>query len=358
MFYKVVGLMSGTSLDGLDIACVDFWEENNSWSFRLTHATTIEFQFDLLSKLENVRNHTAWELTLLDLELGSFFGKSVSAFLESNHIDKSSIHLIASHGHTVFHQPQNRVTLQIGKGQEIARITGIQTVNNFREKDVLYGGQGAPLVPIGDRDLFAKTDQFDALINLGGFANITILKDHKINAFDICPCNLVLNKYSKILGFPFDKDGAFGKQSKSQNSDLLSRLNALPHFKMNQPKSLGAEWIEAEFYPILDSHNSSAQDKIGVCYEVISDQIAAVLEQEEIRNVLVSGGGAKNKHLIELIEKKCSAKITVPSKDIIDFKEAIIFAYLGVLFMENKPNCLSEVTHASQDLVGGVLYRP
>lgn len=356
MFYKAIGIMSGTSLDGLDLVCVDLNANEDSWSFDLEFAETIKFPQDLVSKLEMSRDFSALQLAILDLELGTFIGNSVVDFMRRNDIEEEDIDLIASHGHTVFHQPEKRITVQIGCGQEIARITGIVTVCDFRKKDVLSGGQGAPLVPIGDRDLFAHEYDCDALINLGGFANITLIKGDLVRAFDIGPCNLVLNRYAKLLGYPFDKGGALGKNAATKFPSLLQTLNDLPYFKAPLPKSLGAEWLDKHFYPLLDIDELTAQDKLGVCYEVISDQIAAILNSHDVKRTLISGGGAKNEYLIDLIQQKTKAEIIIPEPEIIDYKEAIVFAYLGVLFMEAAPNCLSSVTGASEDVCGGVMY--
>jgi len=295
-------------------------------------------------------------LAHLDIDLGTFIGNSVVDFIRRNDIDTDELDLIASHGHTVFHQPENRLTLQIGAGQEIARITGITTVCDFRKKDVLFGGQGAPLVPIGDRDLFAEEYDCEALINLGGFANITLIKGDLVRAFDIGPCNLVLNKYAKLLGASYDKGGALGRSASNKYPMLVQTLNGLSYFRTPFPKSLGVEWLDKHFYPLLDIDELTAQDKLGVCYEVLSDQIAAVLNQEKIKRTLISGGGAKNEYLIDLIKQKTDTEIIIPEPEIIDYKEALIFAYLGVLYMDAEPNCLSSVTGASQDVVGGVMF--
>jgi anhydro-N-acetylmuramic acid kinase len=356
MFYKAIGIMSGTSLDGLDIACVDFSYEDDSWSFELLCAETVQFPQNLCAKLEQARNLNALQMTELDLEFGTFIGNSVLDFIRKHKLDDDELDLIASHGHTVFHQPEKRITLQIGSGQEIARITGIPTVCDFRKKDVLFGGQGAPLVPIGDRDLFAQKYKCDALINLGGFANITLINKDLVRAFDIGPCNLVLNKYAKLLGASYDKGGALGRSSSNEFPLLVQTLNALPYFSAAIPKSLGAEWLDQHFYPLLDIDELTAQDKLGVCYEVISDQIAAVLNENKIQRVLLSGGGAKNEYLIELIQQKSQAENVIPETSIIDYKEALVFAYLGVLYMEAEPNCLSSVTGASEDVCGGVMF--
>lgn len=358
MFYRAIGIMSGTSLDGLDIVYCHFHFSEGKLSFKIQASETVVFSRELSKKLENARAFNSLDLLELDLELGGFIGSAVLDFLQKFSIPSAEVDFIASHGHTVFHQPEKRITLQIGKGQEIARITGIQTVCNFREKDVLFGGQGAPLVPVGDRDLFQQQYQVEAFINLGGFANITHISPESIEAFDIGPCNLVLNRYAKVLGYSYDRGGELGRIAKSKHPNLVQTLNDLPYFKQQSPKSLGAEWLDAHFYKLLDIDELSAQDKLGICYEVISDQMAKVLTERNIKSALVTGGGAKNDYLIELVREKCPCEIVIPEMEIVDFKEALVFAYLGVLFMEGSPNALKEVTSASVSVCGGVLYRP
>lgn len=358
MFYKVVGIMSGTSLDGLDIVICDFSSNNGSYNFEIIASETVDFTRDLSKSLENARSLDGLGLIHLDLELGTFIGERVEDFLEKHNVHAQQINFIASHGHTVFHQPEKRITCQIGNGQEIARITGIPTISNFREKDVLFGGQGAPLVPIGDRDLFREKYKTDVFINLGGFANATFIHEDTIEAFDISPCNLVLNRYAKLLGYAYDTGGWLGRDAKNEHQSLVSTLNNLDYFSKKPPKSLGAEWLASNFYKFLDLDELSAQDKLGICYEVISDQIAKVLLEKNTSSALLTGGGAKNDYLIDLIRQKSKTEIILPNQDIVDFKEAVVFAYLGVLFMEGKNNSLREVTAAKESVCGGVLHKP
>lgn len=358
MFYNAIGIMSGTSLDGLDIVHCKFIKTQDKWSYELLAAQTITFPKQLANRLAKARELGGLELIELDLSLGSFIGNRINDFLRSEEIKSEEINFIASHGHTIFHQPQRRITYQIGNGQEIARVTGLPIVCDFRKKDVLYGGQGAPLVPIGDRDLFSTIFNTEAMLNLGGFANITHIHREQIEAFDIGPCNLVLNRYARVLGQTFDRGGDLGRIAKIKLPHLVQTLNDLAYFHQDSPKSLGVEWLDGHFYKLLDIDELSAQDKLGICYEVISDQIATVLDNRTIKKALVTGGGAKNDYLIELIREKCNTEIVVPDPKTIDYKEAIVFAYLGVLFFEKQPNCLKEVTAASESVCGGVLYKP
>lgn len=356
--YNLIGIMSGTSMDGLDLAFVQFSKKTKVWSFEMVCATTYTYPKDLLAALSHSKNLSALEILELDLHLGTFIGKQVNAFISENKLNKSHINAIASHGHTVFHQPEKRLTFQIGNGQEIARITRLQTICDFRAKDVLFGGQGAPLVPVGDRDLFAPKYNCKAFINLGGFANVSILLDEDVSAFDIAPCNLLLNRYANILGFAYDKNGELGREVYFTDQELLDSLNQLEFYQKAPPKSLGTEWLENQFLPIFEQNKHSALQYLASAYEHISDQIAQVIFTNELESVFLSGGGAKNKYLVELIQQKSQAKIMIPDNPTIDFKEATVFAYLGVLFLENEPNCLSSVTNASEDVVGGVKYMP
>ncbi len=358
MFYRTIGIMSGTSLDGLDVVQCDFVKSGSGFSFQLNTAQTYAFPKPLAQSLARARALSSLDLLDLDLQLGTFIGSCVNDLLHKAQIKTESIDFIASHGHTVFHQPDKRLTWQIGKGQEIARVTGIPTICDFREKDVLYGGQGAPLVPVGDRDLFRKKYDADAFVNLGGFANITVFINKKIQAFDIGPCNLVLNHYAKVLGYPYDKGGELGRIAKSKHPHLVQTLNDLPYFHQEPPKSLGAEWLDQYYYKLLDIGELSAQDKLGISYEVISDQLAKVFREKGIRRALLTGGGVKNDFLLELMRAKFNTELIVPDTQIIDFKEALVFAYLGVLFMQQKANSLKEVTAARESVCGGVLYRP
>jgi len=356
--YSIIGVMSGTSTDGLDIAHVTFsYDDNNQiWAHQLVNTKMYSYPDEFAKKLSAAKELNGLALKKLDNELGRFIGKSVNNFILESHTAKNEIDAIASHGHTVFHQPNEKLTLQIGNGQIIATTTGIKTINNFREKDVLYGGQGAPLVPIGDMKLFSVFA--DAFLNLGGFANISAIKNEKIVAFDICPCNLPLNLYASLVGYPYDRNGELGRSISYKNTGLVEILNNIPFYKKTWPKSLGAEWFENEFIPLLDIDELTAQEKLKVCYDHISEQISNSIISLGAKKVLATGGGAKNKFLIDLIKEKSQVEISVPEQQIIDFKEAIIFALLGALFLSEQPNCLKDVTGASENVIGGVLYKP
>lgn len=348
----MIGLMSGTSLDGLDIVHAQLNFHNNTWKHKLLHCETIDYTSDFQQKLKNAHQLSGLELTYLNKEIGEYFAQSVNNFCEKNAINKGDIDAIASHGHTIFHQPEKGMTLQIGCGQTIAVQTGIKTINNFREKDVLLGGQGAPLVPVGDALLLKG--EADAFLNLGGFANISLPEQNNL-AFDICPANIVLNAIMSEQNQRYDKDGQTGRKA-TVNTELLKQLNALKFYGKPAPKSLGLEWVEKEIYPLLKSF--SFQEKLGTFYAHIAHQIAQTLEKHNATSVMITGGGAKNSFLMTKIKEKYSGNIKLPNSDMIDFKEALIFAFLGVLNLRNENNCLAQVTGAKADSKGGNTYEP
>ena len=363
----IIGLMSGTSLDGVDLACCRFADCEGRLEWSLLAAETISYPDEWVGRLSTLENSTAYEYALADVQLGHYLGGLVCEFVE-----KHSLHVdyVASHGHTIFHQPHLGLTTQIGDGDAIAAECGLPVVFNFRRMDVALGGQGAPLVPIGDQMLFAD---YDACLNLGGIANISYRQSgacpHRAieqsvqnskfkiqnyrTAFDICPCNMALNLLARKLGQPYDKDGNVASSGQVVEP-LLSRMSALNYYAQPSPKSLGKEWFVSQFQPILEGCEHSVQDLLRTSVEHIASQIATVLNTNDIKSLLVTGGGAKNKFLISRLRQLSpGCDITVPDDDIIDYKEAIIFALLGYLRLHSKTNCLSSVTGASRDNVGG-----
>lgn len=353
--YSIIGLMSGTSLDGLDIChAILNKDEHNNWSFSILNANTFSYPEDLTSLLSGAMQLPAPALFSLDKEIGNFFGKTVLSFLEKHAIDKTSIHAIASHGHTVFHQPEKGFTVQIGCGSTISLLTGIPVINDFRTKDVILGGQGAPLVPIGDFKLFKK--EAEAFLNIGGISNISFEKDGVIRAFDCAPGNLPLNKLAGNKGLPYDKNGELARKGEI-NFFLLNLLNELEFYSKKDPKSLGAEWFEQHFYPLI-KFDRDIDNNLRTIVEHIALQIGNVLNENKLSSVFITGGGAMNTFLTERIGHYFKGEIIIPPVEIISFKEALIFAFLGALYLEKEPNCLSVVTGASRDVCGGVLHLP
>lgn len=352
--YKIIGLMSGTSLDGLDICYAKFSFKAEKWEYEILNTQVVNYSGLLLEKLKTAAKLSGLDLFLLDKELGLFYGKSVNDFISKNAISKTDIDAIASHGQTIFHQPEIGFTCQIGCGETIAAETGIQTINDFRKKDVLNGGQGAPLVPIGDKLLFSK--QADAFLNIGGFANFSkIHEDDSVTAFDICPANIVINYFARSLGLEYDKNGIIASENEVNNS-LFEMLNEIPTYSETQPTSLGIEWIEKEFFTNFYLSKSSDKENLSTVTEHAAFQIAKRLNEHDCNSVFITGGGAKNSYLISRIQHYFNGRIVIPDEETIDFKEALIFAFLGVLFLENIPNCLPSVTGAHKAVVGGVMH--
>ncbi len=346
MYKNVIGLMSGTSLDGLDISYIKFHKKNINF-FEIIQAETIEYDSDLVDKLRNSYNYSAMELMKLDADFGKYLGNQVQNFIKKHKIKK--VDLIASHGQTVFHRPDLGYTTQIGSGAWINSITKIKTICDFRTQDVALGGQGAPLVPIGDKLLFPE---YKYCLNIGGFANISIKDDNNITAFDICPANIVLNHYINKMGLAYDKGGKIASKGEI-HSKLLYELNNLSIYKSTSPKSFGWEFVEAEILPIIDNYSLKIPDILRTYVEHTAMQIANKTTDDKM---LITGGGAYHNLLIERIDKHTSTQVVIPTKQIIDFKEALIFALLGHLKDERKINILSQVTGAEYDHSSGVIF--
>ncbi|MHB0754623.1 anhydro-N-acetylmuramic acid kinase [Polaribacter sp. M15] len=344
----VIGLMSGTSLDGIDLVYVKF-ENNNHKSFKIIHSQTIEYSKQWKQVLQHAVHKSQDELKGLDVVYGQFLGQTINNFISNYKIDK--VDFIASHGHTILHQPQKKLTLQIGCGKEMAKITNTKVVCDFRTQDVKLGGQGAPLVPIGDELLFSD---YDYCLNLGGFSNISFKQGTQRIAFDICPVNIVLNHYVRKLGFQFDDKGEIASTGRL-NQHLLDQLNKLEFYQKEPPKSLGLEWVQAHIFPLIDALENNIPSILRTFTEHIAFQISKIIDSDA---VLITGGGAFNSFLVYRIECLSKVKITLPSKEFIDFKEALIFAFLGVLRVGNQVNCLSSVTGATQNHSSGVIFYP
>ncbi|GAP45013.1 1,6-Anhydro-N-acetylmuramate kinase [Lentimicrobium saccharophilum] len=346
---QAIGLMSGTSLDGLDIACCTFGFSGDKTSFSINCAETIPYQPDMILKLRQAEHAGALEFFRIHNAYGQWTGEVVRDFTERYHLHPL---LIASHGHTVFHRPEEGFTVQAGNGAQIAAITGIRTVCDFRSIDVALGGQGAPLVPVGDRLLFGN---YHACVNIGGFSNISMESEGSRIAWDICPANYVLNHYAGLSGLKFDDSGKIAR-SGNLIPGLFQQLNSLDYYSAKPPKSLGREWVEANIYPLADKYLDDIPGILHTLTMHIAEQISLSLPETSFEKVLLTGGGVHNNFLIEIIRKMTSCHIEIPEPKIINFKEALIFALLGVLRYKKIPNCLAYVTGAVSDSIGGAIY--
>lgn len=344
--FKVIGLMSGTSLDGLDVAYCEFWNEKNKWSFKILKAETISYSLEWKNLFLACETATALQLIKNHKAFGFFCGNVVKQFCATNNIIPD---FVSSHGHTIFHQPQKNITFQLGCGATIAAISGFKTICDFRSTDVALGGQGAPLVPIGDELLFSE---YDYCLNLGGFANVSFNENGKRIAFDVCPANIVLNYLSELKGKAYDENGNWARNGKI-NSELFNALNNLSFYNQSGPKSLGKEWVLETILPLLKTNATSTDDLLNTFTVHIAEQCSKIFNSG---NVLVTGGGAFNTYLIELIREKTNAKIIIPNTTTIHFKEALLFAFLGVLRITEQTNALKSVTGASKDNCGGAIY--
>lgn len=344
--YFAIGLMSGTSLDGLDL-CYAELKKNENWQFRILNAETISYTSEWKNKLQNAVHLSAENLLALDKEYGLFLGEKVQEFITKHQI--SELDLIASHGHTVFHQPHRKFTLQIGDGRAIKLITKKPVVYDFRSQDVLMGGNGAPLVPIGDEILFSD---YDACLNLGGFSNISFKKNNSRIAFDISPVNVVLNFYAEKLGKPYDANGDFARKG-SINHQILEKLNKVEFYQKNHPKSLGIEFVHAEIFPILK--DETPENILATFTEHIAIQISKIFNENQLKKVLITGGGTFNTYLIEKLKAKSNAEVVIPEETIINYKEALIFALMGILRINNEVNVLSSATGSSENHSSGMI---
>jgi anhydro-N-acetylmuramic acid kinase len=347
-YYNVLGIMSGTSLDGIDIAHITLVRKE-SWSFQIHKAITVPYSSDMKQQLSEAIAYNRREVEQLNLKYTRYLAERILDFIHTHKID--DLVAVCSHGHTVFHRPQENYTLQIGNLPELAQLINQRVVCDYRVQDVALHGQGAPLVPIGDRLLFGN---YDYCLNLGGFANMSYEQDLQRIAYDLCPVNVVLNHYALKLGKEYDAGGAFAKAGTIQ-TPVLKQLNSLAYYHQNPPKSLGMEWVNAHIFQILDQIQDTC-DVIATFTEHIAVQIARQLQPE--KTLLITGGGAFNTYLIDSIGKHSAAKIIIPDAVIVENKEALIFAFLGVLKLRNENNCLSSVTGADRDHCSGLIYVP
>ncbi|MBR4787266.1 MAG: anhydro-N-acetylmuramic acid kinase [Bacteroidales bacterium] len=346
-----IGVMSGTSLDGIDLAWCRFERTDGRWTYHILDASTFPYSPDFRQRLADAPRMSALAYTQLNVDLGELFAQHINQWIGQ----RPKPDFIASHGHTVFHQPQHGLTTQIGSGAVIAAQTGIRTVCDFRTTDVALGGQGAPLVPIGDEHLFGR---YDACLNLGGFSNISFRKeDHRI-AFDISPCNMALNLLANRQGLEYDPDGRIA-ESGSIIHPLLEKLNQLDYYRLPAPKSLGKEWFDGMFLPLLQPFLDN--DNLPNCLRTVVEHIAMQMSAAVpmcAGQMLVTGGGAHNRFLIQRLSDLSPLRVVVPDARTVDYKEALVFAFLGLLRLQEENNCLNSVTGSISNNCGGAVYLP
>lgn len=348
--YHIIGVMSGTSLDGIDLAEIVFTYSEAKWKFEIITAETVPYSSFWKDELRKAISYSKEQLERLDFKYTERLSEEISAFIKRHNI--LEIDAVCSHGHTILHQPDRGFTYQIGNLPRISKMLGHTVVCDFRVQDVQLGGQGAPLVPMGDRLLFSE---YDYCLNLGGFANCSFEKNGARIAFDICPVNIVLNRYAEKLGKDFDKGGKLAASGKLDPA-LLEKLNAVHYYSEEPPKSLGLEWVRKHIFPLLDASDNSSEDILRTFTEHIATQLA---QQFSVGGqVLVTGGGAYNSFLMQRLGELASVERAIPSHAIVEYKEALVFGLLGVLKLRNEVNCLASVTGARRDHASGRVYLP
>lgn len=353
--------MSGSSLDGLDIAFVHFQENAGKWNFEIIKTACYKYDDAWINKLQSAHSLDALQYQLLHAEYGHYIGRQVNNFIEENNLHYQ-VQLIASHGHTVFHIPEKKMTAQLGDGASIAAETGINTVSDLRSMDIALGGQGAPIVPIGEQFLLGDHHFF---LNLGGIANLSFNNNGKFFAFDVCAANRVLNMLAKETGKEYDEDGQMASPGKI-NEELLIKLNALEYYNRAYPKSLSNSFGTEIIFPLIKNSGCSIQDSLRTYVEHIAIQIKNAIEMFLLSSCLTcnvslftTGGGAHNKFLIKRLKEileSLNISVVIPEKNMVDFKEAIIMAFIGVLRWREENNILASVTGAARNSIGGTVW--
>ena len=350
--YNVIGVMSGTSLDGVDLAQIKFIITQGKWHFEIIESETVSYNSSWINRLKSAVDFSKTELEKLNHDYTQLLAKIIVKFIENHKIE--NLDAVCSHGHTILHQPQNGFTLQIGNLQRISSLIHQTVVCDFRVQDVQLGGQGAPLVPIGDQILFSE---YEYCMNLGGFSNVSFEENKERIAFDISPVNTVLNFYANHLRLDYDDKGKISRTGKI-NDNLLNELNALDYYQQKHPKSLGFEFVKDVVLPLIECYKISIEDKLCTFTEHVAMQIALALPAKNGK-ILITGGGAYNDFLIERIESYLpKMEIIIPGRKILEFKEALIFALLGVLKLRNEINVLRSVTGATKNHSSGIIYKP
>ena len=361
MLYRVIGIMSGSSLDGLDIVFVEFEEKGGKWTYTVAAADCYGYSEEWSLKLNAAKDLKAVDFVELDAAYGHFIGSEVNRFIEEKGL-AYKVGLIASHGHTVFHAP-GKYSVQIGNGAAIAAETSLPVVCDLRSLDVALGGQGAPIVPLGEQLLFPEYNYF---LNIGGIANISFKGVGCYDAFDVCPANRVLNLLATQKGLTFDNDGALAAVGRI-NEDLLEQLNQLDYYEKDYPKSLSNEFGTDIIYALLQQSDLLIEDQLATYTEHVALQVSAAVEKIINKRslsgsqgkILVTGGGAHNTYLISRISQHLlpyGIEVALPENQIIDYKEALIMALLGVLRWREEETVFSSVTGAKHGSSGGAFW--
>jgi anhydro-N-acetylmuramic acid kinase len=353
--YLLLGLMSGSSLDGLDIAACHFQVADNKWTYHILAADTCSYPESLrkeLAELNGSRNTRLQQF--VSKELGRFTGHAIHHFLQENNLPAPMA--ISSHGHTTLHLPAEGLSIQIGDAAEIASITGLPVLYNFRNADIAAGGQGAPLVPVCDILLF---NQYDICLNIGGIANISYQRNTERIGYDICAANQLLNHLAARLKLDYDADGKMAAAGKLLEP-LLDALNQVSFLQQAAPRSLDNSFVRNNWIQILDAEDAPIHDLLHTATEHIAMQIARHISETGIQqpNILLTGGGVYNSYLIRRISELSGLPLSLPEHEVIRFKEALAMALMGALRLRNEPNFLPTVTGAAVAVSGGEICWP
>ncbi|MBS1587508.1 MAG: anhydro-N-acetylmuramic acid kinase [Bacteroidetes bacterium] len=358
MIYKVIGLMSGSSLDGLDIVYAQLEETRGQWSYEILCAACIPYSEEWAYQLSHATQLSVPEFLRLNTGYGRYLGETVNRFIDDNGIHHA-VHFIAPHGHTVLHEPQHNTTCQIGDGATVAAVTGLPVISDLRALDVALGGQGAPIVPIGDKLLFG---QYDYWLNIGGIANLTVRQGEELLAFDVCPANQVLNALAEKEGKTMDEDGAMAEQG-ALLFDVLADLNEQAYYQQPAPKSLSNEEAKELVFPTLLRSSYATVDMLHTMVQHIADQVVNAVKMypvgKDSASILVTGGGAFNQFLLLKLQEMLmplGVSIHLPDATVIKYKEALVMALIGALRWREETNVMSSVTGAKRDSIGGALW--
>jgi len=342
--------MSGSSKDGIDASLLKFSNHNDDFNWEVVNHFLIDAPNDVMKLLDINESDSLAKVLYHDFEFARFLSQEILKIKEKYEID-----YVAIHGHTVLHLPEKGSTFQMGSAATISSLTGLNAIDNFRLQDIALSGTGTPLAPLADTYLFPG---FDAYINLGGIANISVVQKSKVIGFDVCPCNQVLNYFAQKIGLPFDTNGIHAKGGIAHNT-VLKEWSEISFFSKKPPKSLDNNWIQKKHIPFIETFNLSPKDTLATYTKLIVRLLHETLIKYEIKNVFLSGGGIQNLYIQELfseIANRDELTVTIPNLDVINYKESMLMALVGYFRITEQVNIFNSVTGASASSIAGALY--
>lgn len=361
MVYNVIGVSSGSSLAGLDLVFTALTEVRGKWEYEIRAAVRLPYTPEWEEKLSGAADLPARDYMLLHSEYGHFTGHAIKSFIHDNQLDHQ-VHFIVTHGHTIFHVPSQKMTAQLGDGAAIAAVTGLSVISDLRAMDVALGGKGAPLFPLAEQLLFPD---FTYRLNLGENATLAAQLNGAFAAFDICPCNYILDSLAATLGRAYDEDGQLAAGGVT-DAPLLESLNGLAFYRESYPRTIASKFGTGTVLPLIQKHQLSTQGKLNTYVKHIAAQIAGTLgslqqdkTQEAPATLLLTGGGIFNGFLIKSIQEALqplNITITIPEEPTSKFRTPLMVALLGALRWRQEINAFASVTGAEKDSVGGALW--